>query len=1073
MAFSVKFLNLPDPKTPDGILVGTPRAEVEAVYDGATDWPQNESFDFATLGDIPLAPSSYEGLTWQSDLQELIPSGFGIFSQSNELPAVFSPPGNFALEQIVSPRLSPSAVTNDHEQSLSSDRMIEEGLQIILTQFGGESSSSCSDLATALQSVTAGTEDAFQSASSKNYSNYLQTYVYLASNNLLSEFSTKKLVLLIAKTHSHSMLKALLESISTKIEIFMSTLLVSAAALGDTKICRMLIEAGVDLDAHSGLAMRTTALHRAISNYRTECVKMILEAGADPNLVIDSETPLHNNAGSRLSYQSTFEIMNLLLQHGARVNPPQDSARPTPLQLAVQSGHPGLVRLLLEKGADPNLFTTFKIGTALQMACTMSRNATIVELLIKAGADVDSYSGYKFHVREKKDYMDSDADLSSSEMDEEDDDLLFGNSVKSPILLAAENENWEAVQLLLEEGAAINAGLKKRPSKILREELENLETPVLTPLQATVRAENITMTRMLLANGAHVNQRMEGKHGFTALQIGATVGNERLVDILLRKGAAINAPAGVYYGRTALQAAASHLDTRLMSLLLQEGADVNAPPARSGGRTALQIAAAAGNIEGVRMLLDAKATVNIDPSLTGGVTTLEAGFMATDPVVKDEIIHLLLRAGASPGAHQIGQEQYAPLHSAVRRGDLSMVRRLLERGVSPNIGFCDSEAKKKTPLQRAAFQGNDNIVQELIKHGADVNASPYWDGGHTALQAAALMGHESTVKILLCFGANIKSEVASVNGVSAMEASVRGMNDLITRLLLEKEPDAISSDPITKCRIIGAALESWKCDVSLLELLLRGGAYTGETASSVSIPFLQQAIHIHSFQLVECLVSAGANVNHYWKCKVDNLVTPLQSAVWMKHDDIVKLLLQRGADVNAPANENGGQTALQIAASQNNHAMVKLLVSHKADVNGMPSPVRGRSALQEAASRGFVQLTQYLLDCGADPNLPAARLGGFTALQGAAIEGKLRIVIMLLQAGAHVNAAPAIEQGRSATEGAAENGRLDTLHLLLKHHPDTEEFDIIRKRAAKLALANGHLAIGRFLLAYRKNAWRA
>lgn len=77
------------------------------------------------------------------------------------------------------------------------------------------------------------------------------------------------------------------------------------------------------------------------------------------------------------------------------------------------------------------------------------------------------------------------------------------------------------------------------------------------------------------------------------------------------------------------------------------------------------------------------------------------------------------------------------------------------------------------------------------------------------------------------------------------------------------------------------------------------------------------------------------------------------------------------------------------------------------------------------------------------------------------------------RAGAHVNAAPAIEQGRSATEGAAENGRLHTLHLLLNHHLDTEESDIIRKRASRLALANGHLAIGRFLMAYRKHAWRA
>jgi ankyrin repeat protein len=159
-----------------------------------------------------------------------------------------------------------------------------------------------------------------------------------------------------------------------------------------------------------------------------------------------------------------------------------------------------------------------------------------------------------------------------------------------------------------------------------------------------------------------------------------------------------------------------------------------------------------------------------------------------------------------------------------------------------------------------------------------------------------------------------------------------------------------------------------------------------------------------------------------------------------------------------------------MAVSQNHHTMVKLLVQHGADINGLPSPHHGRTALQEAASSGFIQLTQYLLDHGAQVNMPAAHIGGVTALQGAAIHGNIRIVMMLLQAGAHINGAPAIEQGRDAISGAAENARLDTLHLLLNYHPDTEEFEIRKKEAAKLALANGHLAIGRFLLAYHKHS---
>lgn len=157
-----------------------------------------------------------------------------------------------------------------------------------------------------------------------------------------------------------------------------------------------------------------------------------------------------------------------------------------------------------------------------------------------------------------------------------------------------------------------------------------------------------------------------------------------------------------------------------------------------------------------------------------------------------------------------------------------------------------------------------------------------------------------------------------------------------------------------------------------------------------------------------------------------------------------------------------------MAVPKNHLAMTKLLVHHGANANGLPSPLRGRTALQQAASSGFVQLTEFLLAHGPDVNAPAAPFGGVTALQGAAIEGNVCIVMMLLQAGADINGAPAIEQGRNAIEGAAENGRLDTLHLLSFYHPNTEEFEVKKKRAAELALANGHLAIGRFLLAHRK-----
>ncbi|KAE8315107.1 ankyrin repeat-containing domain protein [Aspergillus transmontanensis] len=536
---------------------------------------------------------------------------------------------------------------------------------------------------------------------------------------------------------------------------------------------------------------------------------------------------------------------------------------------------------------------------------------------------------------------------------------------------------------------------------------------------------------------------MHGTHIPDAkVQIAAMIKNEGLTQILLRKGANVNAAASVYFGRTVLQAASAHSDIAVLRILPEAGAEVNAPPAGEGGRTALQVAVSAGNTEGVRLLLDAGATVNTDLSRIEGVTPLQEATKIRDQSIRDEIIHLLLQAGAYIQP-QKGQEKYASLHTAVSQGDLLMTKTLLRKGASPNV---------------------------LVHYGADINAPPHWDGGRTALQSAAERNHLSIVRRLLQLDASVK-EKRALQGISVMEAAVNNCNLELIQLLLDIDPSIIRSDPTTKGIVIGDALRRWKCDVSLLELLLKGGADVNNMDKFSSLPFLQSAARKSNLGFVQCLLSGGAHVNCRGQPSTPGNVTALQEAVASRHIDIVQLLLEWGADVNAPANEKGGKTALQIAVSQHYFEMVELLVKNGANVNGLPSPRRGRTALQEAASSGYVQMTQYLLNQGADVNARAAHFGGITALQGAASSGNIRIVMMLLSAGVDINGAPAMEDGRNAIESAAENGRLDTLHLLLNYHPNTEEFEIKRKRAAKLALANGHLAIGRFLLVYRKDTW--
>ena len=72
---------------------------------------------------------------------------------------------------------------------------------------------------------------------------------------------------------------------------------------------------------------------------------------------------------------------------------------------------------------------------------------------------------------------------------------------------------------------------------------------------------------------------------------------------------------------------------------------------------------------------------------------------------------------------------------------------------------------------------------------------------------------------------------------------------------------------------------------------------------------------------------------------------PLHYAAKYGHISVIRLLLEAGRDVNAPAAAHGGRTALQAASEGGHEDVVKLLISHGADVNASAAPQYGRTAL--------------------------------------------------------------------------------------------------------------------------------
>ena len=83
------------------------------------------------------------------------------------------------------------------------------------------------------------------------------------------------------------------------------------------------------------------------------------------------------------------DIVRLLLDKGAKPNIPDEYGEAegeSPLKTAARNGHKDVVKLLIDRGADPNMFNEHKEDTALHDAARMGHN-DVIQMLLDIGAD--------------------------------------------------------------------------------------------------------------------------------------------------------------------------------------------------------------------------------------------------------------------------------------------------------------------------------------------------------------------------------------------------------------------------------------------------------------------------------------------------------------------------------------------------------------------------------------------------------------------------------------------------------------------------------------------------------------
>jgi ankyrin repeat protein len=186
--------------------------------------------------------------------------------------------------------------------------------------------------------------------------------------------------------------------------------------------------------------------------------------------------------------------------------------------------------------------------------------------------------------------------------------------------------------------------------------------------------------------------------------------------------------------------------------------------------------------------------------------------------------------------------------------------------------------------------------------------------------------------------------------------------------------------------------------------------------------------------------------------------TPLHLAAENGHNGMAKLLLDRGADVNAQDGEGGD--ALQAASAGGHEHMVRLLLDKGADWSVYGG--EDSNALRAASAGGHEQIVRLLLDKGADVNAQVGIFDG-NALQAASAIGHKQIVELLLDSGADVNAPGKFLEG-NALQAASAGGHKQIVELLLERDANVNAQSKFYDNALRAASAEGHEQIVELLL---------
>lgn len=503
------------------------------------------------------------------------------------------------------------------------------------------------------------------------------------------------------------------------VDIDKNTPLHIAAYNGYKKLFLTLLDLGADVNVKNNQGI--TPLIFACSNAQVEIIDSFHNVNFD---IVD------NNGDATVHYAARIEnaeVIKKLINNGANLNV-TDARKRTSLVVALQNNNLNVANAILEshEQLDVNIISA-EGKTALTIAVSIG-DINIIKELVNRGADINFQN-------------------------------LEGVSI---LRLAVMGGKHDVVEFLLQNGADVN-------------NVSSVDGD--TALHCAAEYDNANIVNLLLDNGAKINTT--NKEGDTPLHRACLNNGFNATEYLVARGAdkgLVN-----YEGATAICFAITDRNKKIVKFLLDSGVDINAEIEDGGFLSALNYAFCNANAEMARFLLENGARLDqvidwnkhsflsdIDEdqhtpeSIDDTKKLIRSSANLFECVNKDKIKSIKNLIGQDGAAINAKDSNGKTILDIAREKGREKIVKLLEA----TIGFV-----------QATREGDTQLVKQYIDNGAIINALD--EDGNKALRNACIQGNVEMVRLLIENGSDI-FDAADIDGALKLDIDNEEIKNLVS-----------------------------------------------------------------------------------------------------------------------------------------------------------------------------------------------------------------------------------------------------------------------------------------------------